>query len=98
MVVGIKDMTNEAETATGTVQLKDVEYLEKDMVQADEPVGNTLEEREKSESDGEKVTPSWIEAEKVPETPAAQEDVSTEEITNESHKSTPKQLTKRKRN
>lgn len=91
MATGSKNVANETEKNTSTVHLKDVECLEKDMVQADETIENAPETGEKSESDGEEVAPTWTESEKVSETPAIQEDVSTEEEhTNELNKSIPK--------
>lgn len=89
MAIGSKDVASETEKNTSTVHLKDVECLKKDMVQDDETMENAPETGEKSESDGE--APTWTESEKVSETPAVQEDMSTEEeTTNELNKSTPK--------
>lgn len=86
MATGSKGVANETEKNTSTVHLKDVECLKKDMVQADEKIENAPETGEKSESDGEEVTPTWTESGKVSE-----EDMSTEEeTTNELNKSTPK--------
>ena len=91
MATGSKGVANETEKNTSTVHLKDVECLKKDMVQADETIENAPETGEKSESDSEKVAPTWTVSEKVSETPAVQEDVPTEEEnTNELNKSTPK--------
>lgn len=91
MATGSKNVANETGKNTSTVHLKDVECLKKDMVQADETIENVPETGEKSESDGEEVAPTWTESEKVSETPAVQEDMSTEEEnTNELNKSTPK--------
>ncbi|MGI5962677.1 MAG: hypothetical protein ACOX7N_03050 [Lawsonibacter sp.] len=88
MATGSKGVANETEKTTSTVHLKDVEGLKKNMVQADETIENVPETGEKSESDGEEVAP---ESEKVSETQAVQEDVSTEEEnTNELNKFTPK--------
>lgn len=91
VAVGSKNITNETEKASGTAQLKDVECLKKDPVSTDETVETTLKAREKSENEGKQAPPTWIEAEKISETPTAQEDLSTEEEnTNELNKSTPK--------
>ncbi len=91
MATGSKGVANETEKTTSTVHLKDVDCLKKDMVQADETIGNAPETGEKSESDSEEAAPTWTESEKVSETPAVQEDVPTEEEnTNELNKSTPK--------
>ena len=91
VAVGNKDITNDTPKATDTVHLKDIESLEKDIIQADETVGNTPETKEKSGSTGEELAPTRTVSEKVSETPAVQEDVSTEEEnTNELNKSTPK--------